>query len=582
MRLSQTRQRGRRRVNLACRGSCAHQERQGQRAVLWQMSLSLGLLALVVAGIAGVFGLGRHLVTRADVPAPNPNCTLILPPHPLSAQGLATPFQLTATNPAQGPCHEANATAQAAFVQGAIFDPATSRISIYDPLVIDQGTMPAIKPVVPDLPAGAIVALWFGFNGTNLTLRGSAPGELAQAHCVNGLLTSLFTQVAYCNAVAFFRAADAAIAAGTLHIPSPGVGRDGFPCPTVRSFRVVDQDQSDNDTTSYLVTPGGQIAQNTAANRARLPHATVINNGSDNFVLTDFMDPALGCTPYRAPDLADPGHLTTALPLDELQAMVYQAPPVALVPSTDPMVTVDGQPNVLKQDLYRAGVDQPPIMSPAAAAAQDRAYCQRLLTIGPVSIFGDKPFFAAFPSPFPNMASNLFTFLAARWVTTWGANGGMNCVGILHQPSPIVLQTDANGVVIGATLRRTDNHGRQGDQQGADRGRPDGQGSTSSNQNHQSVPGQSQGAPGSTATQQSHDGQSGAPSGQDHGTQDSVGTGQGQSLPGGGSALPPGTPGGTPAAGPDQGSQSVLPACPASNATGQGCAGTLSTSDPQG
>jgi hypothetical protein len=439
-----------------------HERSYRQSRRVWRTSLSVGLLLLLAAGALGAFGLRRQLVTRADAPAANPNCTLILPPHPLTAQGLATPFQLTATNPDQGPCHEANAAAQAAFVQGAIFDPTTSQISIYNPLVVDEGTPPASEPVVPSLPADAIVALWFGFNGTNLTLQGTTPDELAQAHCVNGLPDSLFTQVAYCNAAAFFQAADAAITAGTLRVPPLGVGRDGMPCPTVRSFRVVDQDQSDNDTTSYLVTPAGQIAQNTVANRARLPGATVINNGSDNFVLTDFMDAALGCTPYRAPDLADPGQMTTALPLDELQARVYQAPPVALVPSMDPMVTVNGQPNVTKQDRYRAGVDQPPIFGAATAAAQDRAYCRNLYAIGPATIFADKPFFAAFASPFPNMADSLFTFLAMRWVTTWGANGGMNCVGTLRQPSPIILQTNADGIVVGAMLHYTGDQSGQG------------------------------------------------------------------------------------------------------------------------
>src|SRR5689334_11744647 len=51
--------------------------------------------------------------------APNPNCTIIVPANPLSAAGLATPYQLTATNPRNGRCNEANA-AQSAFVQGAI------------------------------------------------------------------------------------------------------------------------------------------------------------------------------------------------------------------------------------------------------------------------------------------------------------------------------------------------------------------------------------------------------------------------------------------------------------------------------
>jgi hypothetical protein len=79
---------------------------------------------------------------------PNPNCTLIVPSNALSATGLATPYELTATDPAQGPCDEANA-AQSAFVQGAIFDPATGQISVYNPLVINKGSRPLVAPVAP-------------------------------------------------------------------------------------------------------------------------------------------------------------------------------------------------------------------------------------------------------------------------------------------------------------------------------------------------------------------------------------------------------------------------------------------------
>ena len=95
-----------------------------------------------------------------------------MPANPLTAQGLATPYQLTATDPAAGPCDEAN-NSQTAFVQGAVLDPATGQISIYDPVVVDAGAQPEVAPVVPNLPAGAVVAVWFGYNGTTLTLAGA-------------------------------------------------------------------------------------------------------------------------------------------------------------------------------------------------------------------------------------------------------------------------------------------------------------------------------------------------------------------------------------------------------------------------
>src|SRR6266850_2789002 len=157
----------------------------------------IGLAALTVPGTASAQAV------------PNPDCTLTLPIAPLTALGLATPYQLAATDPAKGPCHELNA-AQAAFVQATIIDPATGNISVYNPLVIDQGTIAAVPPVVPIFPANAVVGIWFGYNGDNLTQQ-PAVGTLADSSCVNGVPGSVFGQYSYCNAPAFFAAANTAI-----------------------------------------------------------------------------------------------------------------------------------------------------------------------------------------------------------------------------------------------------------------------------------------------------------------------------------------------------------------------------------
>jgi hypothetical protein len=267
-------------------------------------------------------------------------CTLVVPADPLSAKGLATPYELA------GPCHETNPDT-AAFVQATIVDPATGAVSVYDPLVVDRGKRPAVKPAALTLPAGAVVGIWFGFNGDNLVMRGTQ-NSLSIAGCVNGLDKSIFGQFAYCNGANFFSAATAAMRAGRLRIPSPGTGRDGLPCPTVRDFGLVDMDQSDNVTSTYLFLPDGSTAQNTAANEAALAGqgAQILINGSDNALLDDFLDPALGCTPFTAPDLAQPGRTTTSLALNELQAAAFQTAPVALVPLNDPMAVVDGKPSV--------------------------------------------------------------------------------------------------------------------------------------------------------------------------------------------------------------------------------------------
>src|SRR5690242_15580542 len=143
------------------------------------MSTANRMIELLLVAILTAGGCAPPSDAQAEDEAalanPNPDCTLVVPADPLSANGLASPYELVATNPRKGGCHETNKV-QSAFVQGAILDPATGQIQIYNPLVIDRGTSPAIAPTVPTLPDNAVVALWFGFNGTNLTLA-SADGR---------------------------------------------------------------------------------------------------------------------------------------------------------------------------------------------------------------------------------------------------------------------------------------------------------------------------------------------------------------------------------------------------------------------
>lgn len=404
-------------------------------------------VSLAVALVGSVIFLLPRLTTHAAA-AVNGNCSLIVPAQPLSAQGLATPYQLVATNPADGACNEANA-GQSAFVQAAVIDPATGNVSVYNPLVIDQGTQPAAAPVVPTLPANGIVGIWFGSNGMTLTLRGMGQ-SLQDGKCVNGLAKSLFGQFAYCNAPAFFAAANKAIQAKQLVPPALGTAKDNLPCPTVRDFSVVDQDQSDNVTTSYLVTANGQTAQANATNTAALQGAHPQANGSDNRLVAIALDTALGCTPWMAPDLANPGQMATALPLNELQAAAEQANPVALIPNRDPMVMNNNRLDMRKLNLYRLGVDQPPVQNQGVSSTT--VYCNHLLTLAPQRLELDKPLTANRPSPDPAAANSLFTFLAQRLVTTYGKDGGLNCQGLLHKPLPVKVTTDDNGVATGATI----------------------------------------------------------------------------------------------------------------------------------
>jgi hypothetical protein len=78
-----------------------------------------------------------------------------------------------------------------------------------------------------------------------------------------------------------------------LHVPPLGTAADGKPCPTVRDFFVVDQDQSDNLPTTYLSTEIG-LAQKTQVTVAQFPDATTIGNPSDNRLVDVALDGALG------------------------------------------------------------------------------------------------------------------------------------------------------------------------------------------------------------------------------------------------------------------------------------------------
>ncbi len=376
--------------------------------------------------------------------AQNPDCTLIVPANPLTASGLATPYQLVATNPVDGACDETN-SAQSAFVHAAVIDLLSGQISVYNPLVINQGAVPAIAPVVPQLPLLNIVAIWFGYDGDNLTLAGATPTTLSNNDCHQGM-----GQFAYCNAPAFFLAANTAILLGALPVPALGLGIDNRPCPTVRSFAVVDQDQSDNVPTKYLESTSGRMAQYTAANVAALPGATVLGNPSDNG-LTDFiLDVALGCTSWTVPDLANPGHPVPALPLNELQAAVYQAAPIALIPLGDPFVlnpTQTGVPDLAKVNEYRAGVDQFPALD--SAGASTTTYCSNVVTEGTAKLVLDRLIFTGRPSPFPTMANSLFTFMAMRLHDTYD---NLHCKSLLGPDNPVVLTTNSSGVVIDAVI----------------------------------------------------------------------------------------------------------------------------------
>ncbi|MFI6655227.1 hypothetical protein ACIBL8_06905 [Streptomyces sp. NPDC050523] len=453
-----------------------------RRRSKWSFAVIGGPVILaVVAGSVFAAG-GRHHDRgqgngggAAQAATPDPNCTLVVPEHPLSARGLATPYKLVATDPAKGPCHEANPD-QAAFVEAAILT-KDGRLSVYDPLVIDKGTRPAAPTVRPKVPTGSTVGIWFGFNSAELRLKSSGHYDsLAQGKCVNGVPGSVFGQFAYCNAPAFFRAAKTGTAKKHLKIPALGTAKDGSPCPTTRDFSVVDQDGSDNVVTRYLADANGRIAQDNAASRASLRNGVrldtpryghhrhggkagpsagaqpkVLTNGSDNLLLTHFIDPALGCKPFTVPNQSGDNLASSALPLDEWSAAARQRAPIALVPQNDPMTLVDGRTSVRKTNAYRVGVDMPRVG--AGSDGNGAAFCRTLFGdgAGVQRVFRDKALLKTAPSPDPGTAPNLFGFLAARANQTFT---NLGCDRLLHVGDPVILTTDGNGLVVDAVLTR--------------------------------------------------------------------------------------------------------------------------------
>jgi hypothetical protein len=371
------------------------------------------------------------------------DCKITMPASALTAHGLATPWVLSAKNGA--PCKETVA-GQAAFIDATIFDPATNKVSIYRPLVITQGTKPAVQPVAPPLPAGAVVEISVGFNGDTITLADRHGGrDIAAANCVNGLRGSIFGQEIYCNAAAFYAAANGKVSFPPL-ATSPD---DGRPCPTTESWEIVDQDQSDNTTTNYLVQ-GNQTAQNTIANQGRLG-SNLVGNGSDNNLYTRFYAPAIHCQPPQATDVSDPGApvQSTSSALLNLYARAANNPSPALVPLGDPFTQVNGKPSLEKTNLYRAQVNQPP--AAGLADASTAAYCTNLLDQGLAKIELDKPFLQALGrSPDPAVSNDLHLFILNRFKDSWD---NLQCQQEAGIPNPVTVKTDANGSVVSAEVK---------------------------------------------------------------------------------------------------------------------------------
>jgi hypothetical protein len=390
------------------------------------------------------------------------SCDIIVPANPLTARGLATPYQLTGTDgksPAASGCRMGESDAEA-FVQATILDPATGALSVYDPLVVTQGTRPAVLPAVPDIPADAVVTLDFGFNGKDLYQVGATPTTLTAANCVSGQAGSAFGPVSFCNGVGFFGAVRADEKNGLLKVPSPGTSDkvtpsggdlgDGRACPVTSDFEVADPDSSDGVTADYLLNPiTGQTAQDTTSNAGNMAGPALLHGGGDATLVDRFLDPVLGCVPYQVPDLANNDQPTTSWATDEIVSGAYQPKIAALVPESAAMVRgAGGALDAAKTDAYRAELGQAPVSARSDATSDPEMYCQNLVDIQTPFLAANRTLLAAGQSPLTTTGDNLLTFMANELSTSFTSLGCQE----FGLTDPVTITHDSAGVAVGATF----------------------------------------------------------------------------------------------------------------------------------
>lgn len=348
-------------------------------------------------------------------------CDLIVPADPLSPRGLATPYQLTGpsgTSAAAAGCTVSAAAARIGLVRATILDPATGALAVYTPVVVPGGTRPATAPPVPELPPGAIVTIGFGSIGMDLAPAGATAGALAQGHCVRGP-----GAISSCNGAAFFAAALPLLRAGRLHLPPAstsasmvatggraGTGRD---CPNVRNFEVAGQDQG------------------------------------VGALVDDFLDPAFGCKPFTAPDLAHGNAPATSLALDELLAASHEPGVAALVPENEMARDAGGRLDPATTNVYRAELGQPAISARNDRYDSPAAYCQNMVNIQTPFLAANTDVLAAAPAP--AAGRNLLTYLASRLSTAFGRLGCRQ----FGLTDPVTLVRNGAGAAASATFDTT-------------------------------------------------------------------------------------------------------------------------------
>jgi len=382
------------------------------------------------------------------------DCIIKVPNDPLNS-GLFENWILSTQTFSDVPCTQTDPGANV-FIEATILNIYTGELFVYFPLVVDIGSTPAAPALKGNITTlNHIVTIHFGSNGNSITLLPTIDysinsNSLISGNCVNGLQNgSIFGQFAYCNAEKFFKRVNEMIINSPIKIPELQNSPMGDVCPTTRSFGVIDQDQSDNVLSQYLLLSDNTVSQDYKINKEKFPNFKILGNGSDNRLLNNFINVAIGCQSFTAPDLVDNTILRSSLALNEIQANLLDnnLETTALVPSIDPMVLDNNIESLEKLNLYRIGVNQPLLIS--MNISNNILYCKQLITIAPVFLNLHKDELSKKSSPDSNIASNLLNFLANRFINSLMI---LNCQNLTGLTSPISVIFNENGIVTSSKI----------------------------------------------------------------------------------------------------------------------------------
>ena len=350
------------------------------------------------------------------------NCFLEVPIDPLNT-GLFKPWFVSSNPNSAINCTQTDST-KASFVEATIFHTDTNTFSIYNPLVLDKGTNPFIPITTAYIKSTDMVVIHFGTNSNSLELISSSLNfnTLGMGNCITKVNNSIFGQFSYCNAENFFKTVNAKI--NFINIPPLGVTVYREKCPSVRSF-TVDQDQSDNVLTSYILTDNNIIAQDTPENQILLRNMNEFLNFITNGRI--YVNKLIGCQPYTAPDFINPTIFKSSLALNEIQASVNNFEPnTASIPPDNPIVLIDNIQSLEKINAYRIGVNQP-LLSVLNKTIQT-TYCLKMDQYAIPFFFNYQQILSNASSPNIYLANNLLNFLIQRYINNWTV---LNCSSVI-------------------------------------------------------------------------------------------------------------------------------------------------------